>query len=54
MLKLMKSLFDNVEETHVQGVPVVPNTRGEDSASVAVVHLNGMARLKSTPGIMNK
>ncbi len=25
-------MSDNVEETHVQGVPVVPNTRGEDSA----------------------
>lgn len=25
-------MSDNVDETHVQGVPVVPNTRGEDSA----------------------
>lgn len=25
-------MSDNVEETHVQGVPIVPNTRGEDSA----------------------
>lgn len=25
-------MSDNVDETHVQGVPIVPNTRGEDSA----------------------